>query len=76
MEDNITQTQNTKQETNQKAKISPDPAQVTLDAMAIEKGDYQTGSEKIDTEEENTDYIHPIDQKTRQSSIPLGYKKK
>jgi hypothetical protein len=44
--------------------------------MDIENGDCQTGSETIDTVEENADYIHPIDRKTRQSSIPLGDKKK
>jgi hypothetical protein len=44
--------------------------------MDMGNGDYQTESETIDTEEENTDYIHPIDRKTRQSTIPLGDKKK
>jgi hypothetical protein len=43
--------------------------------MDIEKGDYQTGTETIDTEE-NSDYIYPFHRKTRQTWIPLGKKKR
>jgi putative SOS response-associated peptidase YedK len=76
--DIITQTQNVKQDTQTKnLTYPPDPEQqVSLDAMDIEKGDYQTGSARTNTEEEHTDCFHPIDRKTRQSSIPLEDKKK
>jgi hypothetical protein len=67
--DIITDPKHETRHTNQKPNIPPDQEQVTLDVMDIEKGDYQT-------EEENTNYIHPIDRKTRQSSIPLGEKRR
>jgi hypothetical protein len=37
------------------------------DPMDTENGDYHTGSDTLDTVEENTDFIRPADRKTRQS---------